>query len=48
MRVLVNDRGPFPKDASGNFTRVLDLSKGAARALDFVDQGLTRVEIRAV
>jgi len=48
VRVLVNDRGPFPKDASGRFTRVIDLSKGAARELDFVEKGLTRVEIRAV
>jgi rare lipoprotein A len=37
--VLVNDRGPYIKG------RVLDLSKGAARALDMVEDGLARVRI---
>jgi len=48
VRVRINDRGPFTKDASGTFSRQIDLSKGAARALNYVEQGLTRVEVRAV
>ncbi len=48
VRVLVNDRGPFPRDTAGNFLRVIDLSKGAANVLGYVDQGLARVQIRAV
>ncbi len=38
--VRVNDRGPF---AHG---RILDLSRAAARALDFIEAGETRVRIR--
>jgi rare lipoprotein A len=37
--VLVNDRGPY---VGG---RIIDLSRRAARALDFVDQGTTRVRV---
>ncbi len=48
VRVRVNDRGPFTKNSSGDFARVIDLSKGAARVLGYVDQGLARVEVRAV
>ena len=35
--VRINDRGPFIKG------RVLDLSKAAARQLDFVSSGVTQV-----
>ncbi|HYJ34043.1 MAG TPA: septal ring lytic transglycosylase RlpA family protein [Candidatus Binatia bacterium] len=38
--VTVNDRGPF---VGG---RVIDLSRRAARALDFVEDGTTRVRIQ--
>lgn len=40
--VRVNDRGPFIDD------RVIDLSFAAARALDFVDDGVTDVRIEAL
>jgi len=40
--VRVNDRGPYAKE------RVVDVSIGAARALDFYAQGLTRVRIEYV
>lgn len=48
VRVRVNDRGPFAKNSAGEFTRILDLSKGAAEALDFIEQGITDIEIREV
>jgi rare lipoprotein A len=38
--VRVNDRGPFVSD------RIIDLSRAAARALDFERQGLARVRLR--
>ncbi|GAB3630363.1 Endolytic peptidoglycan transglycosylase RlpA [Pandoraea terrae] len=38
--VKINDRGPYARN------RIIDLSYGAARALDFVKQGKARVEIR--
>ncbi len=40
--VTVNDRGPFVKD------RIIDLSFGAAKELDFVKAGTTRVQVEAV
>lgn len=40
--VRVNDRGPYAKG------RVIDLSRAAAEALGFVDDGHARVEIRAL
>src|SRR6266704_6190238 len=40
--VRVNDRGPYARE------RVVDVSIGAAKALDFYAQGLTRVRIEFV
>ncbi len=40
--VTINDRGPFIKG------RLIDLSKGAARQLDFVHSGVARVQIESV
>lgn len=40
--VKVNDRGPFLH------SRIIDLSYGAAQALDMVRQGTARVEVRAL
>jgi rare lipoprotein A len=37
--VTVNDRGPY---VGG---RIIDLSRRAARALDFVEEGVTRVRV---
>ena len=38
-RVRVNDRGPFVEG------RIIDVSKGVARKLDFLDKGVTRVRL---
>lgn len=40
VKVVVNDRGPYAGD------RVLDLSKGAAKRIGLIDQGVGRVEFR--
>ena len=40
--VKVNDRGPFVGD------RILDLSLGAAKKLDMVNEGVARVKIEIV
>ncbi|MBE1237661.1 septal ring lytic transglycosylase RlpA family protein [Phaeovibrio sulfidiphilus] len=40
ITVRINDRGPFAND------RVIDLSKGAAHSLGFVNKGTTRVRVR--
>ena len=39
VRVRVNDRGPFVQG------RILDVSEAAARALDFIRQGVVRVRL---
>ena len=39
VRVRVNDRGPFVRG------RIVDVSEAAARALDFVHQGVARVRL---
>jgi len=39
VRVRVNDRGPFTQG------RLLDVSEAAARALDFIHRGITRVRL---
>jgi rare lipoprotein A len=42
VTVKVNDRGPFVKG------RIIDLSYGAAKALDMIRAGTARVEVRAL
>ncbi len=42
VKVTVNDRGPFVEG------RILDLSLGAARRLDMVEEGVARVKIRII
>lgn len=42
VRVVVNDRGPFIAD------RVIDLSKGSARVIDMLDDGVAEVRFRVV
>ena len=42
VRVVVNDRGPFVDG------RIVDLSKGAARRIDLLDDGVAPVEVRVV
>lgn len=48
VTVRINDRGPFAKDANGNFTRDIDLSMGAAQILGIVQKGLARVRLERV
>jgi len=40
--VVINDRGPFVKG------RIIDLSKSAAKKLDFINQGITKVRIKVL
>jgi len=40
--VEINDRGPFTR------TRVIDVSKGTAKELDFVGDGVARVRITTI
>ena len=40
--VIINDRGPFVND------RVIDLSKGAAKELGFIPDGVTRVRVEVI
>jgi len=42
--VRINDRGPFGRDRS----RIIDLSKAAARRLDFIDHGWARVRVEVL
>jgi rare lipoprotein A len=42
IKLIINDRGPFAK------SRILDLSYKAARKLDFVNQGTTKVRIEVI
>lgn len=42
--VKINDRGPFGRDRS----RIIDLSKSAARKLGFLDDGVARVTVEVL
>lgn len=42
VRVVVNDRGPFVRG------RIVDVSKGAARRLDMIDDGVATVRLTVV
>ena len=42
VRLRINDRGPYIKG------RILDCSYGAAKKLDFVEQGTTEVKIEVI
>lgn len=42
VNVTINDRGPF------HANRALDLSKGAAKALDMIDLGVTKVKVEKI
>lgn len=41
----VKDRGPYPKDKQGNYTRDIDCSLALAEELDFLKAGLVNVRI---
>ena len=42
IKLVINDRGPFVEG------RIIDLSYKAARKLDFVNQGTTRIRINVI
>lgn len=47
--VRVNDHGPFPSQhnpASGK--RIIDVNRGAAEQLGFVEQGTARVHVETI
>jgi len=47
--VRVNDRGPFPSSHNANSgQRIIDLSMGAAKKLDFYGKGLAPVRVEAI
>ena len=47
--VRVNDRGPFPSDYNPDSgKRIIDLSRGAAEQLGFVEQGVARVHVETI
>ncbi len=47
--VRVNDRGPFPSDHNPDSgKRIIDLSRGAAEQLGFVEQGVARVHVETI
>jgi len=47
--VRVNDRGPFPSEHNATSgQRIIDLSMGAAKRLEFYDRGLARVRVEAI
>lgn len=47
--VRVNDRGPFPsRHNSDSGNRIIDLSRGAAEQLGFVDRGIARVHVETI
>lgn len=47
--VRVNDRGPFPsRHNAESGKRIIDLSRGAAEQLGFVEQGVARVHVETI
>lgn len=47
--VRVNDRGPFPsRDNARSGERIIDLSMGAAKRLEFHGKGVARVRVEAI
>lgn len=47
--VKVNDRGPFHKNAAGQYDRIIDLSAGAAAVIGLdIQKGLARVRLERV
>jgi len=47
--VRVNDRGPFPSEQnSKSGERIIDLSMGAAKKLEFYGKGLALVKVEAI
>jgi rare lipoprotein A len=47
--VRVNDRGPFPSERNAKSgQRIIDLSMGAAKRLEFYNRGVARVRVEAI
>lgn len=47
--VRVNDRGPFPSQNNPDSgKRIIDLSRGAAERLGFVDRGIAKVHVETI
>ena len=47
--VRVNDRGPFPSEHNAKSgQRIIDLSMGAAKRLEFYNKGVARVQVEAI
>ena len=47
--VRVNDRGPFPsRHNPASWKRIIDVSRGAAEQLGFVEQGTARVHVETI
>jgi rare lipoprotein A len=47
--VRVNDRGPFPsEDNAKSGERIIDLSIGVVKKLDFYGKGIARVKVEAI
>ncbi|MBL8036648.1 MAG: septal ring lytic transglycosylase RlpA family protein [Nitrospira sp.] len=47
--VRVNDRGPFPSQHNPDSgKRIIDVSRGAAEQLGFVEQGIARVHVETI
>ena len=49
LMVRVNDRGPFPsRHNPASWKRIIDVSRGAAEQLGFVEQGTARVHLETI
>lgn len=47
--VRVNDRGPFPSDHNPHSgERIIDLSRGAAKRLGYLQHGTAQVRVEAI
>lgn len=47
--VRVNDRGPFPSQSNPDSgKRIIDVSRGAAEQLGFVEKGIARVHVETI
>lgn len=45
QKVVVKDRGPYPKNKKGEYTRDLDVSAAAAKRLGFLEKGVTKLKV---
>lgn len=45
QKVVVKDRGPYPKNKKGEYTRDLDVSAAGAKRLGFLEKGVTKLKV---